>query len=92
MSAPDRVNSATPIPPVLLDDECERIRVASSVAFMLSGALEVQARIARDVDPELHRMLSAAHGQALHVMARERARLLEARRAFKERQQREKTA
>jgi hypothetical protein len=75
-----------PIPAVLLAPECEAIRCRMSVAFMLGSALEVQTRLAADLDPELHRLLSSAHGQALHVMTRERAKLREARQNFHERE------
>lgn len=61
----------------VLDPERERLRVHAAVAFMVAGALEVQTRLARELDPELHKLLSAAHGQALHVMARERRKLQE---------------
>lgn len=77
--------SASPIPSVLLDEDCEAVRVKVSVAFMVAGALEVQTRLVRDIDPALHKLLSAAHGQALHVMACERAKLRNARRTFRER-------
>jgi hypothetical protein len=65
--------SAAPDP--RFDPERERLRVRVSVAFMLAGALEVQARISRDLDPALHQLLVSAHGQALHVMAKARAEL-----------------
>ena len=84
--APDANGARVEIPPVLLDQECEALRVNVSVAFMLSGALEVQTRLARDLDPELHRLLGAAHGQALFVMVRDRGKLRDARRAFGERE------
>ena len=78
-----------PTASVLSDEECEALRVRVSVAFMLAGALEVQTRLARDLDPELHKLLGSAHGQALHVMARGRARLREARRGSRERERAE---
>jgi hypothetical protein len=59
----------------LLDPARDVVRVRVSVSFMLSGALEVQARLAREVDPELHRLLLAAHARALETMVRERTRL-----------------
>ena len=81
------LGEAAAIPPVLLDEGCEHLRVKVSVAFMLAGAVEVEARLARDVDPELHKLLTAAHGQALHVMSRERNKLRDARRVIRERDQ-----
>jgi hypothetical protein len=58
----------------------EGLRVKASCAFMISGALEVQAQIAREIDPELHKLLIAAHGHCLHVMAQARDKLRDARR------------
>jgi len=73
--------------PALLAEDFEALRVKTSVAFMVAGAAEVLARIARDIDPELHKLLGAAHGQALHVMSRERNKLRAARRVIRERDQ-----
>jgi hypothetical protein len=81
------LREAAPIPPALLDESCEQLRVRVSVAFMLAGAVEVEARLAVDIDPELHKLLAAAHGQALHVMSRERNKLRDARRVIRERDQ-----
>lgn len=76
----------------MLDQDYEAVRVKVAVAFMLAGALEVQTRLSRELDPDLHKLLSAAHGHALHVMARDRAKLREARRAFHERERAAATA
>ncbi len=83
---------APAIHPMVLDRECEAIRAKVSVAFMVACALETQTRLARDLDPELHKLLGAAHGQALYIMCRHRAKLREARHAFRERERTEPTA
>jgi hypothetical protein len=81
------LGGAVSTPAVLLDEGCEHLRVKVSVAFMLAGAVEVEARLARDIDAELHKLLTAAHGQALHVMSRERTKLRDVRRVIRERDQ-----
>jgi hypothetical protein len=84
--------SASPTPNIPYGDDDEAVRVKMSVAFMVAGAVEVQARLSRDLDPELYKLLNAAHGQALHVMCRERMKLRDARRAAHDRARAEVSA
>lgn len=80
------------IDPVLVEPDVEAERVKCAVAFTLSGALELQHRLARDLDPELYRLLGAAHGRCLEVMAQSRKRHLDMKRKHRATAPAERTA
>lgn len=58
-----------------LDIQREELREKLGCAWTLATSLEVQVRLAGDVDDELETLLAAAHGRALTVMIRLRAAL-----------------
>ena len=67
------------------DEREEEARAYAAVAFMCAGSLEVMARMLKQVDPALYRLVSDAWARALEVMAEQRARWRDLRAARVER-------
>jgi hypothetical protein len=57
----------------LPDSNEEQARAFAAVASMIAWNLEVACRLAKPIDPALHRLLSDAYARALQVMTEQRA-------------------